>query len=162
MAPVRSAVRAQDPKLPIAALSTLDQELAKFTARDRFNTLIFTVFASVALAIASIGLYGVLAFLVSQRTREIGIRLALGGQPGDLVRSVMLEALALTGGGLAIGLGGVLLLGRWLQELLFEVKPTDPVTYATIAGVMLAVSLAASVGPARRATKVDPVDVLRS
>jgi ABC-type antimicrobial peptide transport system permease subunit len=150
-------VREQDAKLPIAALSTMDEVLSKFTARDRFNVLLFTIFGCVALAIASVGLYGVLAFLVTQRTREIGIRLALGGKPVEIVRSVVFEGLALT----AVGLGGAILLGRWMKDLLFEITPTDPLTYAVIASVMLTVALVAALGPARRATRVDPVEVLR-
>jgi predicted permease len=158
---IRSAVRQQDAKLPIASLSTMNEVLAKFTARDRFNVLLFTIFGFVALAIASVGLYGVLAFLVSQRTREIGIRLALGGKPAEILRSVVVEGLTLTGVGLAVGLGAAVLLSRWMKDLLFEITPTDPLTYGVIGGVMLAVALVAALGPARRATKVDPVDVLR-
>jgi predicted permease len=158
---IRSAVRAQDPKLPIASLTTMDEVLSKFTSRDRFNVLLFTIFGCVALAIASVGLYGVLAFLVSQRTREIGIRLALGGKPISIVRSVVVEGLTLTGVGLALGLGGAALLSKWMKDLLFEITPTDPLTYGLIAAVMLAVALVAALGPARRATRVDPVEVLR-
>jgi ABC-type antimicrobial peptide transport system permease subunit len=115
----------------------------------------------VALAIASVGLYGVLAFLVTQRTREIGIRLALGGKPGGIVRSVVFEGLALTAVGLVAGLGAAVLLSRWMKDLLFDVTPTDPLTYGMIAVVMLTVALLAALGPARRATRVDPVEVLR-
>jgi putative ABC transport system permease protein len=158
---IRSAVREQDSKLPIASLSTMDEVLAKFTARDRFNTLLFTIFGGVALAIASVGLYGVLAFLVTQRTREIGIRLALGGKPTDIVRSVVFEGLALTTAGLVAGLGAAFLLSRWMKDLLFEITPSDPATYAVIAGMMLLVAIVAAFGPARRATRVDPVEVLR-
>jgi putative ABC transport system permease protein len=158
---IRTAVREQDAKLPIAAMSTMDEVLAKFTARDRFNMLLFTIFGCVALAIASVGLYGVLAFLVTQRTREIGIRLALGGKPGGIVRSVVFEGLALTAAGLVAGLGSAFLLSRWMKDLLFEVAPTDPVTYAVITGVMLSVAILAALGPARRATRVDPVEALR-
>jgi putative ABC transport system permease protein len=158
---IRSAVREQDPKLPIASLSTMDEVLSEFTARDRFNVLLFTIFGSVALAIASVGLYGVLAFLVTQRTREIGIRLALGGKPVGIVRSVVFEGLALTAMGVVAGLGGAILLSRWMKDLLFEITPTDPLTYAVIAAVMLTVALVAALGPARRATRVDPVEVLR-
>ena len=158
---IRSAVREQDAKLPIASLSTMSEVLSKFTARDRFNVLLFTIFGCVALAIASVGLYGVLAFLVSQRTREIGIRLALGGRPIEIVRSVVFEGLALTALGLACGLGGAVLLSRWMKDLLFEVEPTDPLTYGLIAAVMLTVALIAALAPARRATRVDPVEVLR-
>ncbi len=158
---VREAVRDQDPRLPIAALTTMQEVVAQFTARDRFNMLLFAIFGGVALTIASIGLYGVLAFLVAQRTREIGIRLALGGKPSDLVRAVLSEGLVLTMTGLVAGLGGAFLLGRVMQDLLFGVTPTDPVAYGIIVVVMLIVAVLASAVPARRATRVDPVDVLR-
>lgn len=158
---IRTAVRAQDPRLPIAALTTMEDVRAAFTARDRFNTLLFTIFGGVALAIAAIGLYGVLAFLVAQQTREIGIRLALGGRPTDLVRAVVAEGLALTAAGILAGLGGAYLLGRWMQDMLFGIEPTDPTTYGVIVGVMLFVGLLAALVPARRATQVDPVAVLR-
>jgi len=148
---IRGAVREQDAKLPIAALTTMGDLLSTFTARERFNMLLFIIFGGVALAIAAIGLYGVLAFLVTQRTRELGIRLALGGTPGGLVRGVLLEGLALTSAGLLAGLVTAALLGRTMKELLFEIEPSDPVTYAVISGVMIAVALLASIGPARRA-----------
>jgi putative ABC transport system permease protein len=158
---VRSAVRAENARLPLAALTTLEDVLASFTARDRFNTLLFAIFGAVALVIAAIGLYGVLAFLVTQRTREIGIRLALGGTPAELVRSVLFEGLALTGIGVIAGLGGAYLLGRAMRDLLFGIAPSDPAAYLTIVAVMLIVAVLAAAGPARRATRVDPVDVLR-
>jgi putative ABC transport system permease protein len=162
MNPIRAAVREQDPRLPIATLSTLPDLLAKFTARERFNVLLFTIFGAVALAIAAIGLYGVLAFLVTQRSREIGIRLALGGKPGGVVRGVIAEGLFLTAGGLVAGLFGGWLLARSMKDLLFRVEPADPLTYMVIAAVMLLVAVAAAAAPARRATRVDPVEVLRS
>jgi putative ABC transport system permease protein len=158
---VRTAVRDQDPRLPIAALTTMEDVVAEFSARDRFNVLLFTIFGGVALAIAAIGLYGVLAFLVAQRTREIGIRLALGGRPSDLVRSVVAEGLALTTAGLVVGLAGAYVASRAMQEMLFGVEHTDPVAYGVITGAMVIVAVLAALGPARRATKVDPVEVLR-
>lgn len=158
---IRDAVRQQDPRLPLAGLTTMDEVVAAFTARDRFNTLLFTIFGGVALLIASIGLYGVLAFLVAQRTREIGIRLALGGRPREIVRSVLFEGLALTGFGLIAGLAGAYLLSRAMRDMLFGIEPSDPLAYGVIAGVMLTVAFLAALAPARRATRVDPVDVLR-
>jgi putative ABC transport system permease protein len=158
---IRTAVRDQDPRLPIAALTTMEDVVAEFSARDRFNVLLFTIFAGVALAIAAIGLYGVLAFLVAQRTREIGIRLALGGRPSDLVRSVVGEGLALTTGGLVVGVAGAYVGSRAMQEMLFGVEHTDPVAYGVITSAMVIVAVLAALGPARRATKVDPVEVLR-
>jgi putative ABC transport system permease protein len=158
---IRTAVRDQDPRLPIAALTTMEDVVAEFSARDRFNVLLFTIFGGVALAIAAIGLYGVLAFLVAQRTRELGIRLALGGRPSDLVRSVVAEGLALTTAGLVVGLAGAYVASRAMQEMLFGVEHTDPVAYGVITGAMVIVAVLAALGPARRATKVDPVEVLR-
>lgn len=159
---IRTAVRAQDPRLPIAALTTMEAVVAAFTSRDRFNMLLFTLFGVVALAIAAIGLYGVLAFLVAQRTREIGIRLALGGSPSGLVRSVVGEGLILTIAGLIAGLGVSLVVGRSMRDMLFGIEPTDPVAYGTIVFIMMLVGLVAALAPARRATRVDPIDVLRS
>lgn len=158
---IRNAVREQDPRLPLAALTTMEDVVAAFTARDRFNMLLFAIFGGVALVIASIGLYGVLAFLVAQRTREIGIRLALGGRPGAIVRSVLFEGLALTTVGLVAGLGGAYLLSRAMRDMLFGIEPSDPVAYGVIVAVMLTVACLAALAPARRATRVDPVDVLR-
>jgi predicted permease len=159
---VRTAVRAQDSRLPIAQLTTMDDVTARFTARDRFNTLLFTIFGAVAVAIAAIGLYGVLAFLVSQRKREIGIRLALGGRPGHVVRSVVGEGVSLTMAGVGIGLIGAWSLARWMDDMLFGVTPNDWSTYAVMTAMMIVVAVAASLGPARRATRVNPIEVLRS
>jgi ABC-type antimicrobial peptide transport system permease subunit len=158
---MRTAVRELDPTLPIASLAPMDHVIARFTARDRFNVALFSIFGGVALALAAVGLYGVLASLVSQRTREIGIRLALGGRPGDVVRSVLGEGVLLAAIGLALGLAAAAALSRFVETILFAVKPLDPVTYAMIAAIVLAVSLLASYWPARRAMMVDPVTVLR-
>ncbi len=158
---IRAVVREQDPRLPVALLTTMEDVVATFTARDRFNTVLFTIFAGVALAIAAVGLYGVLAFLVTQRTREMAIRLALGGGPAGLVRSVVAEGLSLTVVGLVAGLAGTWFLARGMGDLLFGVTPADPAAYTIIAVTMVVVACAAAYGPARRATRVDPVDVLR-
>jgi len=158
---IRNAVREQDPRLPIAGLTTMEEVIAAFTARDRFNMLLFAIFGGVALVIAAIGLYGVLAFLVAQRTREIGIRLALGGRPREIVQSVLFEGLALTTLGLIAGLGGAYLLSRAMRDMLFGIEPSDPVAYGVIVAVMMTVACLAALVPARRATRVDPVEVLR-
>jgi putative ABC transport system permease protein len=161
MPAIRSAVRAQDARLPMASLTTMPDLVAKFTARERFTVLLFTIFGVVALVLAAIGLYGVLAFLVTQRTREIGIRMALGGRSADIVRGVIGEGLTLTLVGLAAGLGGAFLLARSMKSLLFHIEATDVTTYAVVSAVMVVVALLAALGPARRATRVNPVDVLR-
>jgi len=159
---VRAAVRQQDATLPVALLSTGSNVVARFTARERFNVALFTIFGAVALILSSIGLYGVLAFLVTERTPEIGIRLALGGQPREVVGAVIAEGLALTGGGLVLGLVAGALLAHSMKELLFQVEPTDSMTYALIVVSMTAVALLASCGPALRAARIAPMEVLRS
>ena len=161
MPAVRSAVRGEDARLPIASLATMPDLVAKLTARERFNVLLFTIFGVVALVLAAIGLYGVLAFLVLQRTREIGIRMALGGRSADVLRGVIGEGLTLTLVGLAAGLGGASLLARSMKSLLFDTEPTDVTTYVVVTSVMVVVAVLAALGPARRATRVNPAEVLR-
>jgi putative ABC transport system permease protein len=157
---IRAAVREQDPRLP-AKLTTGDDLTRRFLARDRFTVLLFTVFGLVALVLAGVGMYGVLASLVAQRTREIGIRLALGGQPAGVIRRLVGEGLGLAAVGLVLGLGGAALLSQTITTLLFQVEPTDAVSYTAIAAIVLGVSLAASYLPARRAARIDPVETLR-
>ena len=159
--PIRDVVRRLDPQLPISKVGSLDDLVRRATAAQRFNALLLGVFALTALLLASVGLYGVMAYLVTQRTREIGIRVALGGQPGAIRAAVMREGLGIAFAGLLIGLGVSLLTSRALGGLLFGVSATDPATYAAIVGVLLAVSVIASYGPARRATRVDPLIALR-
>jgi ABC-type antimicrobial peptide transport system permease subunit len=120
------------------------------------------VFGGVALVLAAVGMYGVLASLVAQRTREIGIRLALGGRPAGVIRSLVGEGLVLGSIGLALGLGLAALLAQSLESLLFQIKPTDIVSYCTIGLVVLGVSLVASYIPARRAAHINPVETLRN
>jgi predicted permease len=158
----RLAVRDIDARVPVAKLTTGDDMIRKFTARDRFNVLLFTVFGIVALALAAIGMYGVLASLVAQRTREIGIRLALGGRPGGVVRRLVGEGLMLAAIGLALGLASAALLSQSVKAMLFEIKPTDLVSYCTIAAVVMGVSVVASYIPARRAASIDPIETLRT
>jgi putative ABC transport system permease protein len=158
---LRETVRAQDPDLPTAQLRTMDELMVRATARQRFNMLMLGVFALVALCLASVGLYGVMSYLVAQRTREIGIRIALGGRPGDVRRMVVRESLMISVSGLVMGGVISLALSRVVAGLLFGVRATDPVTYVSIALLLLFVAAAASYGPARRATRVDPLTALR-
>jgi putative ABC transport system permease protein len=130
-------------------------------ARERFSTLLLALFAGAALLLAAVGLYGVMAYLVAQRTPEVGIRIALGGRPVDVLRLVVRQGVGIAAAGLAAGLLGALALSRPLARLLYEVPPTDPPTYAGIALLLLLVALAASYVPARRATRIDPIDALR-
>jgi ABC-type antimicrobial peptide transport system permease subunit len=120
-----------------------------------------TGFAAVGLLLACIGLYGTMAYLVAQRTREIGIRLALGGRPSRVLTGVMTEGLVMTLTGLGLGLAAALALSRVLQDLVFSIRPTDPLTFVAIAALLLVVAVVASYVPARRAMRVDPITVLR-
>ncbi len=161
MPALRQAIRAQDPDLPTAGIQTMDQLVIRATARQRFNMLMLAVFALVALGLASVGIYGVMSYLVAQRTREIGIRIALGGQPKDIRRMIVRESLVISVSGLAVGALVSLALSRAVASLLFGIQATDPPTYISIALLLLTVAAAASFGPARRATRVDPLVALR-
>jgi len=135
--------------------------VARVMARERFSTVLFMIFGAIALALSAIGLYGVMAFLVAQRTREIGIRLALGGQPAHVLRRVLAEGLVMTLTGVAIGLAIALPLSQLLKESLFGIAATDPVTYFGIGFLLIVVAIGATYVPARRATRVNVVEVLR-
>jgi len=158
---VRREVAAVDPELPVARIATMATLQAAATARDRFNALMLVLFATTALLLATVGLYGVVAYLVTQRQGEIGIRLALGGQPADVMRLVMREGLVLAGSGIVLGTATALAAGRILEGLLFGVAPTDPATFVAIAAALVVVASVASAVPARRATRTDPAAALR-
>jgi predicted permease len=160
-APMREAVHSLDRNLPVAKQRSMaDLEHASL-ARQRFNLVMIAIFAAAALTLAAIGLYGVMAYLVAQRTREIGIRVALGGQPSDVRSLVVRESLWIAAIGVAIGITGTVAASSTLSDLLYGISATDPVTYAVIAGMLLLVALGAAFGPARRATRVDPLVALR-
>ncbi len=158
---IRGVLRRIDKDQPIAKISTMDQLVANSVAGSRFTTLLLSAFAGLALGLACIGIYGVMAYSVAQRTHELGIRMALGAHPANVLRMVIREGMFLAAGGIIIGIGGALVLGRVLQSLLFEIKPTDAATFVTVAIVLAAVSAVACWIPARRATKVDPMVALR-
>jgi putative ABC transport system permease protein len=163
-AAIRREVFSLDKEQPISNISTLEQLVSTSVAQPQFSMLLFVVFAAVAMALASIGIYGVLSYSVTQRTHEIGIRLALGAQTTDVLRLVVRQGLLLTVVGIASGIAAALTLAKLLtsfSELLYEVKATDPLTFGMVALGLLLIALAACYLPARRATKVDPMIALR-
>lgn len=160
-AAVMSTVHEIDKDLPIAEVATLDDILARESSTRRFNTMLFSVFAALALALAVTGVYGVLSYSVSQRTHEVGIRMALGAGRGDVLRLFMQQGMRLVLLGLVIGLGGAFALTRLMSSLLFGVSATDKVTFVIVALGLTIVGICACYLPARRATKVDPLVALR-
>ena len=159
---VRAEVAAIDRDLPIARVASMATLESAALARERFNALILVVFAGTALLLAAVGLYGVMAYLVSQRQAEIGIRLALGGGPRHVARMVIGDGMRMALAGIVLGTLASLALARVLKGLLYGIAPTDPLTYVTIAVTLALVALAATALPALRATKADPVSALRS
>jgi predicted permease len=158
---IRHEVQSVDPGIPVFAVRTLNEVVARSLADRRFALVILGVFAGVALLLASIGIYGVMAYTFSQRTHEIGVRVALGAQRSDILRMALGEGLMLVAFGLAAGLIGALVVTRFLRSMLFSVQPTDPVTFISIALLLASVALGACLIPARRATQVDPLVALR-
>jgi putative ABC transport system permease protein len=159
---IASLVRQLDPELVVANVKTMDEVVADSVAQRRLTMLLLTVFAGTALLLAAVGIYGVIAYSVTERTQEIGIRMALGAQRGAVLRMVITQALVLAVTGIAVGGGVALLLTRLMEGLLFEVKPADPLTFGVVSGILAAVALLASYIPGRRATQVDPVIALRA
>ena len=159
---VRREVYAVDPSLPVANVRTLEQLVARSISQPRFYTMLLSAFAGLALLLAAIGIFGVLSYAVAQRTREIGIRMALGAQERSLRRLVVRQAMLLAAGGVVIGMAAAYFVSKTLTSLLFDTTPGDPLTFALVPAVLLAVSLLASYVPARRATRVDPIVALRT
>lgn len=160
--PIREAVAGIDPDLPFYLPQTMADRVAESLTGRRTPMLLLLIFAAVALFLAAIGIYGVLAYSVTQRTRELGIRIALGGSPAEVFRLVVFQGLRVLGLGLLVGFGGSLLLARLIRALLFGVGPTDPLVTLTVAATLLVVGALASLFPARRATRVDPVIALNT
>jgi putative ABC transport system permease protein len=158
---IRNQLQQMDPELPMAAVATMDQLLADSLSRSRFTMLLLGIFAVVALVLAAVGIYGLIAYSVTQRTQELGIRIALGAERRDVLRLVFVQGTRLTLLGVAIGVLGALALSRLLGSLLFGVSATDPLTFAGVACLLVVVALLACFFPARRATRVDPMVALR-
>jgi putative ABC transport system permease protein len=160
-AAVRTAVAAVSSEVPVYDLMTMQRRIANSTSRTAFNTLLLLAFAALAVVLAAVGLYGVVAYSVTQHTREIGIRMALGARPADVLRLIVTQGLRLVLVGGLIGLVGAVALTRLMRSLLFGVSPTDPLTFAAILVMLTGVALLACWLPARRAVKVDPMVALR-
>jgi putative ABC transport system permease protein len=158
---VRRQVAELDPSLPIAQVRLMEDVIAAANARPRFLTVLLTLFSFVALSLAAVGIYGVMAFLVAQRTREFGIRMAIGAVPADVLGLVLAHGMRLGLAGVALGAFGAFILTRFIRQLLFAVQSFDPLTFLTTAAVLTLVILAACYIPARRATRVDPMIALR-
>jgi putative ABC transport system permease protein len=158
---LREAVAATDPLVPTGAVRSMDQVLSHSLALRSFMMMLLSIFGGLALVLASVGIYGVIGFAVSQRTREIGVRMALGARPADVLRMVLREGMTLVAVGVVLGVAAALMLTRLLEGMVYEVRVRDPLIFAMVNVLMVAVSLAACYVPARRATRVDPLVALR-
>jgi predicted permease len=157
---MRQAVREMDPTVPVFNVATMPERLRTTTAQARFNTALLTALGAVGLVLAAVGIYGVIAYFVAQRTREIGVRMALGATARDVMGLVLRQGLAAVAAGIVVGLPTAVVAGRALEAMLFGVGSADPLTLATVVSVLLLVALVASVAPARRAVRVQPTEAL--
>jgi putative ABC transport system permease protein len=160
-APVRGAIRSLDPNLPVARLRPMTEIVESSMARTSFTMLLLAIAATVALLLGSVGIYGVIAYIVSQRTREIGVRMALGAKRQDVEKMVLRQGLTLAITGVALGLASSLVLTRLMRALLFEVSPLDPATFTSVPLLLALVALLASWLPARKAASIDPLEAIR-
>lgn len=158
---IRAATEAVDKNLPVTDVMTLPDALSASVAQPRFRTLLLGLFGAIALVLAAVGIFGVISYSVSRRTHELGIRMALGAQPGSVLTMIRRETLALTLIGIAVGIPCALAAARLIKRLLFNVPSYDPITLALVPLVLIAVGTLASYIPARRAMKVDPLVALR-
>jgi putative ABC transport system permease protein len=158
---LRDAVRSVDKDLPVGRIWSMDELMTQSVAPPRFRTAIVTIFAVAGLLLAAIGIYGVMAYSVTERTRELGLRIALGASTRDLFRLVLSEAIVLAASGVVVGMAGAAASANLIRSLLFGVTPFDTATFAGIAVLLVATALAASYVPARRAIGVDPMVALR-
>jgi len=164
--PLRREVAKVDPNLPLYFVDTPRRNIEGFVSQSRVIAIMFSIFGVVATVIAAVGIYGVMSFSVSQRTQELGVRMALGADSRRILRMVLVQGSRLTALGVALGvlitLALVVLAGDGMQAVLFGVSPRDPLIYAAVVGLVAIISLAASFVPARRATRVDPMIALRA
>jgi ABC-type antimicrobial peptide transport system permease subunit len=158
---LKAVARTIDPDEPVEDILTLEEDLALQLTPIRVMTYLLGGLGAIALGLAAFGIYGVMAYLVARRNRELGIRAALGAEAARLWRYVVSQGLRLTAFGVGLGLVGAFFLTRTLQQVLFNVRSTDPVVYGAVAGLLAIIAVLACWGPARRATRVDPIEVLR-
>jgi putative ABC transport system permease protein len=158
---MRAALHAVDPDQPVVSMSTMQEMISASTAEPRFQTRLLGTFSLLALVLSAVGIYSVLAYSVAQRTKEIGIRMALGAERRDVLAMVVRRTLVLAAVGVSLGALGAFAVTRVLARFLFEVTPTDPATFVTVAVLLTSVALLAGLIPARRATRVDPMVALR-
>lgn len=159
---VRSILADLDPNVPVSDIATLEEMVGQSVGGNRFLMLLVSLFASLALVLALAGVYGVQSYTTARQTSEIGVRVALGARKGQILRKVILQAMRPALLGVALGLAGAWMVSRSMASLLFEVRPTDPVTYAGVAGLLCAATLLAAWVPARKAARTDPVAAFRS
>jgi putative ABC transport system permease protein len=159
--PLKQAVASIDPTVPVQGITTLADIVGESIEQPRFLAMLSAAFAALALMLAAVGIYGVMAYVVAQRTTEIGVRMALGASRGEVFGLIVGDGLKVTGLGVALGIGGSIVVARWLTTLLFEISPGDPRTLVATAAALLVVAVAACIVPARRATRVDPMVALR-
>ncbi|MBO0800413.1 MAG: FtsX-like permease family protein, partial [Blastocatellia bacterium] len=162
VAPIRDVIRSMDRTIPKYEVTTVEDELYQLDAQRRFQLQMLSSFSLIALILAAVGIYSVLSYSVEQRTREIGLKMALGAQTRDIVRSVLAQGMKPVLTGLGIGLIGALAGARMMKSLLYQIPTTDPTTFGVIAAVLVMVAFLAAYLPAQRATKVDPMIALRS
>jgi putative ABC transport system permease protein len=158
---VSNVVHDVDREMPVRDILTMEELVANSVTQQRFNMLLLGAFAGLAVLLAAVGIYSVLSYSVKRSVREIGIRLALGARVGDVLRMVVLEGMKPTLLGVVVGTVGALALGRALSSLIYEVKPTDPLTFLAVTALLAAIALLATIIPAYRAAKVDPMVALR-
>ena len=159
--PLRRAIWSENENAAITDVETMDQIVSSSVAEPRFQALLLGSFGALGLLLAMVGIYGVISYGVTRRTREIGVRIALGAEPGNVLRMVIREGMLLVGAGIIAGIAGALALGRVLQSLLFEIKPTDPTTFVGVVLALAIVAMAACYIPARRAMRIEPMEALR-
>jgi putative ABC transport system permease protein len=158
---IRGAIHSLDRNIPLSEIQSMDQVVAEATSQSRFYLVLLAAFATVALLLAGVGIYGVMSYSVSRRTHEIGVRMALGAQGRDVLKLVVFQGIIQALAGVAVGLAGALALSHLMAGLLYGTRSNDPATFAAVVVVLSGVAVAASYVPARRATRVDPIVALR-